>query len=62
MYHQPPNFERVTNELMRGAEEALHSNWLFEQYMEECKTCWVLAHEDALTQAKYQAEHYKGGQ
>jgi len=52
----PRNYDRVTEEAVRFAELAASNGWLFDEYIKAAKTAWVMYHEDALRQAKYQVE------
>jgi hypothetical protein len=43
---------------MRFADSAIMNGWLFDEYIKLAKEAWVIAHEDALRQARYQvAKH-----
>ena len=56
MRFEPRNFDRVSGEAIEFAKSAMRNGWLFEEYIRTAREAWTLAHEDALSQAKYQVE------
>ena len=58
--HELPNFDRVSNEAIDFANSAMRSGWTYSDYLRTAKDAWVIAHEEALKQAKYHVEKGKG--
>jgi hypothetical protein len=52
----PRNYEGVTGDAIRFAQAAMINGWLFDEYIKVAREAWVIQHENALRQAKYQVE------
>jgi orotate phosphoribosyltransferase-like protein len=56
MIIQPRNFDSVSGKAVDVADDAVRNGWLFKEYLEMVKHAWIVAHENNLSQAKYQVE------